>query len=303
MPLPYVHKVTKYDPSDWKSDGRYVGPENESSDHGPREAAYLVAVEAFAQESGVTELSIREPAAFGPVKLGLIAGEKLAGLSLSEYHDGVVVPLAVAVELVRDMLRDSGAWCRLEADGRFAVHIGWDQYMYIGSHLPCDAAVASAVQLGLFPVRLDSSPWDVDDEPGPPADAAFWTQVAELIAVHGTALLCESPFTNHSRWHRLTADFSVTDLHLAPRARLTVWPDLSTDLEAVRASVDDSVEYVWENPAGVIQSVLMHDPSLKHYPPEAVAAAAIPLTEPEYNPLLKGVLIDPDGVLRARWSA
>ncbi|MET8953811.1 hypothetical protein ACWEO4_24645 [Streptomyces sp. NPDC004393] len=52
------------------------------------------------------------------------------------------MPLGVGLELVRLMLRDSGAWCRLEAEGTFAVHVGWDQYLYIGSGRPCEEAVA-----------------------------------------------------------------------------------------------------------------------------------------------------------------
>jgi hypothetical protein len=43
------------------------------------------------------------------------------------------VPIDVGLALVRAMLRDSGAWCRLEAEGAFAVHVGWDQYEYVGS--------------------------------------------------------------------------------------------------------------------------------------------------------------------------
>ncbi|WP_342786938.1 hypothetical protein [Streptomyces tailanensis] len=60
------------------------------------------------------------------------------------------------------MLRDSGAWCRLEAEGTFAVHVGWDQYLYIGSSGPCEEAVARTHALGLFPERVDSSPYDVE---------------------------------------------------------------------------------------------------------------------------------------------
>lgn len=61
---------------------------------------------------------------------------------LTGFHDGAGVPLGVGLELVRLMLRDSGAWCRLEAEGTFAVHVGWDQYLYIGSGRPCEEAVA-----------------------------------------------------------------------------------------------------------------------------------------------------------------
>jgi small subunit ribosomal protein S1 len=62
MLLPYTYRVTKYDPADRDERGRYVGVERSlRSDHGPVEAAYLAAVAAFAEDSGVTRLAIREP--------------------------------------------------------------------------------------------------------------------------------------------------------------------------------------------------------------------------------------------------
>ncbi|MEV6267550.1 hypothetical protein AB0L64_10295 [Kribbella sp. NPDC051936] len=309
MLLPYVYKVTKYDPTDWNEDGRYVGLEVETSDHGPKEAAYLAAVLAFAEESEVAEVSIREPELAGPVNFGLeapIDGYGLDGLlspDLSDYYDGAVVPVSVAIELVRTMLRDNGAWCRLEVEEKFLVHVGFDQYMYIGSHIPCERALAAAVDLGLFPVRQERSPYeDSDETPGPAADAGFWANLADLTRRHGTILLRESPVRNMSRWHRLTPG-TVDGVQLAPRAMLSVWPDLAPDVEAVQATAGSVCEYVWEDQAGDIQSVILFDPNAEDLPDGAVAAAAISLIEEEYNPLLEGVLPDPDGVLRARWSA
>jgi hypothetical protein len=56
----HVFKVTKYDPAHFGERG-YFGPLDSRSDHGPLEAAHLAAVEAFALDTGVTELTIREP--------------------------------------------------------------------------------------------------------------------------------------------------------------------------------------------------------------------------------------------------
>ncbi|MFB9884512.1 hypothetical protein ACFFMN_41930 [Planobispora siamensis] len=58
------------------------------------------------------------------------------------------------LELVRAMLRDNGAWCRLEAAGRFFVHVGYDQYVYVGSIDPCEQARERTRALGLFPERI-----------------------------------------------------------------------------------------------------------------------------------------------------
>ncbi len=61
MPLPYVYRVTKYDPADRDEHGHYTGAEDTVSDHGEIEAACLRAVEAFAVEAGVDRLRVREP--------------------------------------------------------------------------------------------------------------------------------------------------------------------------------------------------------------------------------------------------
>ncbi|MGY2032214.1 hypothetical protein [Nocardia gipuzkoensis] len=114
--LPYTYRVTKYDPADRDEHGSYTGAEDALSDHGPVEAAYLQAVAAFAEDTGVHELTIREPQIAGHFHFGLepaIEGHGLAGLfppDLSGFHDGAQVPVAVGLELVRAMLRDNGAW-------------------------------------------------------------------------------------------------------------------------------------------------------------------------------------------------
>jgi hypothetical protein len=86
------------------------------------------------------------------------------------------------------MLRDNGAWCRLEAEDRFFVHVGYDQYKYIGSAQPCRHAVALTTASGLFVEPLDASPYDPGGD-GPfetrPADTAFWTEVASVSHAPG----------------------------------------------------------------------------------------------------------------------
>jgi hypothetical protein len=244
----HVFKVTKYDPAHFGDRG-YFGPEDSKSDHGRLEAAYLAAVEAFAAETGVTELTIREPAVGGFINFGLeptIEGHGLIGLfppDLTGYHDGARVPLTTGVALVRAMLRDNGAWCRLEVDGRFFVHIGYDQYMHIGSAEPCDDAVARVRALGLFPVPVHSSPWDPyceELEVPRPADDEFWTELTSLAAERGTVILEEQYVGNASRWHRMrAADSSAIRAGLTPRARLAVWPELNEDHPLLTAVLPD----------------------------------------------------------------
>ncbi|MEU9161914.1 hypothetical protein AB0D29_16790 [Streptomyces sp. NPDC048424] len=142
---------------------------------------------------------------------------------LTGYHDGAEVSLAVALELVRAMLRDSGAWCRLEVEGVLTVHVGWDQYVYVGSDKPCGGAVARTRALGLFPERLTGSPHAAQhDEPAAsqPADEAFWARVRATLAVRQALILEEGYVGNASRRHRLTgATLDVVRAGLAPRAR------------------------------------------------------------------------------------
>lgn len=313
--LPYVHQVTKYDPADRDERGHYTGSEDVSSDHGPVEAAYLAAVAAFAEDSGVTEVAIREPAVAGMVNFGvepLLAGHGLDGLfpsDLTGYHDGALVPVGVAVELVRAMLRDNGAWCRLEVDGRFLVHIGYDQYMYVGSSLPCTRAVDLAHERGLFAERIPASPYEhsPDDEDGParPADAEFWAELAALVADRGAVLLEEGYVHNAARWHRVTGDLAAIRARLAPRARLSVWPDLSPDVQAALADLPDGLtELVWRDRHGTIRSrnVYRDEDDPLAVVGDADGVLVLSCYADDRTPLLSAVLPDPDGVLRARWT-
>ena len=132
------------------------------------------------------------------------------------------------MELVRLMLRESGAWCRLEVEGTFAVHVGWVQYLKVGSSQPGQGALAITRELGLFPERLDASPYDFKtDEDGVlrSADDDFWAGLYRAVASGRVGLLEEEYVQNASRWHRLTSHtIDTVRAALAPRARLAVWP-------------------------------------------------------------------------------
>ncbi|WP_351222683.1 S1 RNA-binding domain-containing protein [Streptomyces sp. NPDC002133] len=315
--LPYVYQVTKYDPADRDQHGHYAGAEPATSDHGPVEAAYLQAIAAFAEDTGVDQLAIREPQIGGFAHFGLeppVDGYGLADLfpaGLAGFHDGALVPVAVGLELVRAMLRDNGAWCRLEVEGSFAVHVGWDQYLYVGSSRPCEAALTRARALGLFPERLDASPYDfVPDDPQHvqrPADADFWAHLHWAVGAHRATFLEETYAGNASRWHRLTRDnFEAVRSQLTPRSQLAVWPDLFTDVDTAMASLpdEDLVEIIWEDEDGRITSTVADETQFEAVTSRiasASSAAVVSLTSDERHPLFTAVLPDSDGVLRARW--
>jgi small subunit ribosomal protein S1 len=315
--LPNVYRVTKYDPADRDEHGKYVGAEPAVSDHGPIEVTYLQAVAAFAEDTGVDHVAIREPQiAPSLVDFGAepaIEGHGLVGLfppDLAGFHDGARVSLALGLELVRGMLRDNGAWCRLEVEGRFSVHVGWDQYLYIGSSKPCQQALARSRALGLFPERLDASPYDAAfDEPGEqrPADDNFWARVRWCVAMRQAAILEETYVDNATRWHRLSnGPLDEVRARLTPRARLAVWPDLSTDIPALLADLPDEglAEFVWENEDDRITSSVADETQFAELAAQisgARAAAVLPVYVDERHPLFTAVLPDDDGVLRARW--
>ncbi|MEU2509734.1 RNA-binding protein [Streptomyces sp. NPDC007863] len=316
MPPSFVHRITKYDPADRDERGHYTGAEDTVSDHGLVEAAYLAAIAAFAEASGVDRLEIRDPEVTGVVHFGLeppVEGHGLHGLfppDLAGYHDGAEVSLPVALELVRAMLRDHGAWCRLEAGGVFTVHVGWDQYVYVGSDRPCAEAVARTRELGLFPEAMTASPYAAQfDEPGvtEAADENFWERVRTTLDSRHTALLEEAYVRNAARWHRLTTEnLDVVRASLSPRALLTVWPDLTPDVGAVLASLPEegSVEFVWEAQDGTISHVAVDDTEYQELAvlvAGAQAACVLPMYLDERHPLHRAALPDSDGVLRARW--
>jgi hypothetical protein len=317
VPPSFVHRITKYDPADRDEHGHYTGAQDTVSDHGPVEAAYLAAIAAFAEASGVDRLEIREPAVItGLVHFGVeppIRGHGLGGLfppDLTGYHDGAEVSLPVALELVRAMLRDQGAWCWLEVGDVFTVHVGWDQYVYVGSDRPCADAVARTRELGLFPEPLTASPYAVEfDEVvvTEPADEGFWTRVRVALASLRTLLLEETCVRNAARWQRLTLEnLDEVRAGLGPRALLTVWPDLTPDVDAVLAALPEegSVEFVWEAQDGTISHAIVDDTEYQELAAQvadARTACALPLHVDERHPLLCAVLPDSDGKVRARW--
>ncbi|MFE7414203.1 RNA-binding protein [Streptomyces laurentii] len=312
----FVHRITKYDPADRDEHGHYNGAENTASDHGPVEAAYLAAIAAFAEASGIDRLEIREPEVAGFVRFGLeppVEGHGLRGLfppDLTGYHDGAEVSLPVALELVRAMLRDQGAWCRLEVGDLFTVHVGWDQYVYVGSDRPCLDAVARTRELGLFPEPLTVSPYAAErDEPegAEVADEDFWDRVRTTLDSRRAALLEETYVRNATRWYRLTTEnLDTVRAGLGPRALLTVFPDLTPDVGAVLAALpaEELVEFVWETRDGTIRHVVVDDTphrELAALVADARAACVLPMSADERHPLFVAVLPDDDGVLRARW--
>ncbi|SNS84255.1 RNA-binding protein [Actinacidiphila glaucinigra] len=320
MQLPYVYRVTKYDPADRDAHGYYTGSEDTVSDHGEVEASYLQAVAAFARDAGVDHLAVREPQVPSFVYFGMeppVDGFGLDGLfpaGPAGFYDGAEVSLEIGLQLVCVMLRDNGAWCRLEAEGAFAVHVGWDQYLYISSSRPCEEASAHTRELGLFPERLRTSPYAFEAEGEEqeqvtqrPGDDDFWAELHRAVADGSAGILEETYLEGASRWHRLDRDtVDTVRARLAPRARLAAWPPLSPDIDAVLKALptEGLVEGVWQDNDGHIHSAIADEtafPELTARMRSARAAALLSAYAGESVPLFTAVMPDNDGVLRARW--
>lgn len=145
--LPFWWRVTRYDPTHRDEGGAFrdhtwtsisdVGNifENREltiDEYTVVETAYVDAFVGFAEDGDVTSLEIRY----------LEHGDGL--------EDRAQVSVADAADIVRRMLREEIV-CRLESPAdHFAVHVGFDLYMYVGSAYPCVRAVQRARDLGLF---------------------------------------------------------------------------------------------------------------------------------------------------------
>ncbi|MFL1906092.1 S1 RNA-binding domain-containing protein [Streptomyces tauricus] len=197
-------------------------------------------------------------------------------------------------------------------EGALTVHVGWDQYLYIGGNLPCETALARTRALGLFLERIDASPYDFAADDAAyvqrPADADFWARLHWTASSHRAVFLQEVFAANASRWHRLTRDnIETVRSQLAPRSRLAVWPDLLTDVDTAVAALpgEDLVEIVWEDEDGQITSTVVDETQFEAMTSQlagARAASVVSMYTGEELPLLTAVLPDSDGVLRARWQ-
>jgi hypothetical protein len=155
-------RITKYDPrfrtgpggaytrDEWTSISdigkSFAGRVLERDEYLAVESAYLRAARRLAADSGSTSMRIR----------GL---ESQPGPGLSTYTEGQSVPIAEALEITRQMLREESIWCRLEDDARFMVHVGYDYYMYVGAAGAAGETINRIRKSGLFVDEDWTSPY------------------------------------------------------------------------------------------------------------------------------------------------
>ncbi|MFJ6479416.1 MULTISPECIES: S1 RNA-binding domain-containing protein [unclassified Streptomyces] len=292
---------------------------------------FVAAARRFALEAGADRLTIDNPMARGffsfrsrsapsaPELAGLLPSDRPGSsgpLPPSGFHDGARVPLDTGLELLRAVLLREGPWCRLRAEEGFFLHVGERHDLYVGGATSYAEAAAHARRSGLTVEPVERSPYDpaLDEiAPQPPADGAFWTAVHSLVAEHGGVLVEERYVGGDQRWHRPTTAAEITRIRalLTPRARLAVWPDLTDDIEAVRAAVlrAERLELLVQQGADGTPWARIAEPWMGHaeiaFPVigsgPGSRAGLVPLAPVDRRPLLAGVLPDADGVVRARW--
>lgn len=182
-----------------------------------------------------------------------------------------------------------------------------DQYVRVLTSSPCESAIATTYALGLFPDARDPAIYAIDDEDTVyrPADDEFWNKLADSVAVGEAGLLETTRVYNHSTWCRLDGegvDLAAIRAGLRPRARLTVWPPLSTDLAAVRRLATNSDwlgRVMWKDADGRVSSTYAEEiEDVDVVLVNARAALWTPIVVKEWIALFTAIVPDSDGVVR-----
>jgi small subunit ribosomal protein S1 len=316
--MPVTYQVTKYDPADFGPSG-YIGVFDTDDDPGPERAAQLhaaygAAVESFATELGVTHLEVRDPELVDPASITSPDLLDVIGPGAERFFDGAMLPLADALTLVVAMIQaesrwfgEPAPWCRLESD-RLVVHVGYDEYLYVGVDAPCPRAVAAAREAGLFPLAIPTSPYipedsELQDSPRP-IDNEFWEELDKLVRAQGGVLILE--YSGWHRWHRI--DRPGHRPPLRPRAQVSVWPDVTRRRATLRllltaTSREDFGWLLGLTATGQLRShqVGLNKPgTVVRLLTGLVRARFVSMMADRWQPLMEGTLPDADGVVRAR---
>jgi len=172
--LQHQWRVTKYDPALRTSTGLFTGDEwilfsqlgstIDSELLTPErylwaEDRYVDAVERFLAASEIEALMIEglQTGSYKPNDVDRL------GLRSIPVAEGQVLSATGEIGHVCRLNLREHLWCRLQAEGAFFVHFGWDYYMFVGSSRPCEDAIAETIAAGLF-VEPAISPYHNDAE-------------------------------------------------------------------------------------------------------------------------------------------
>lgn len=143
------YRVTKYDPQNRDSSGRYldqeewtcfseVGTKLTLNEYEEVENKYIEAASDFLEEE-IVNLKFKDI-------------ENHSQVDISELSEPMSKPLFKRV--LQNILRNK-YWCSIESDKGF-VHIGWDYYMYIGCDKHNEDVISKTEKNGLFVEKFTS---------------------------------------------------------------------------------------------------------------------------------------------------
>ncbi|RPE45131.1 hypothetical protein EDD90_8392 [Streptomyces sp. Ag109_O5-1] len=243
----------------------------------------------------------------------LEVGELLVNQPLPDRYsglrNGVRVPPAEALDLVRRMVAGDGPYCRLSAPGRLHIQSGWDGAVHLWVTPETGAALAgylgAEVSLEFRSTFPESA--DVPDPVEAVADEGFWDAVRKVS--DGTTLLCErwAHGSYGSRWFRVTRENAAEVARLvSPRSLLCVVaePDLRATTE-----VPDDAEVLDDGFTAFVSPLLPGALAHREYPGGADSLSDV--VGAGFDLLLTdgamgrwcAVVPDPDGVNRAQWES
>ncbi len=159
----YSWRVTKYDPVNRDTDGRYlddqewicyseVGKKVSLEEYQETEQMYVNAIRSFMDEMGLEQAYV--------IALEQWKDEvqkQNASEMLSRIWIGKRIPLEEIQQLASLTLRNA-IWCKIAFKRQFFVHFGYDFYMYIGAGRECTKAIDEVTKSGLF-VEECASPY------------------------------------------------------------------------------------------------------------------------------------------------
>jgi hypothetical protein len=165
MPLLSMNgwRITKYNPAFRDGRGAYLKDEWTSvSDVGKSfegavltfeeyrkiEDAYVSTAVSFVSEAGLDSLTITYLETYG---VSESRAEELRDIAFDPKlaKKGMTLSREAVADVCRLVLRET-FWCKLESEGGFYIHFGYDYYIYIGSPAPSEQAIAYGGRQGLF---------------------------------------------------------------------------------------------------------------------------------------------------------
>lgn len=167
--LMYGWRITKYNPAFRDERGAYLKDEWTSvSDVGKSFAGVALTFEGYREIEDAyvsTALSFVSEAGLEALTVAHLETHRVSEAQAQDSRDvafdprsarkGMALPRGAIADVCRLALREI-LWCKLESGGGFYIHFGYDYYMYIGSPVPSEEAIAYGRRQGLFVEEMGS---------------------------------------------------------------------------------------------------------------------------------------------------